>query len=79
MFIEGRVVRQTGIRSAALHDSPIGGMLSEGPAAQVAAVRLFAFEISIPHSPTKPLESKFATIRGVTWPGRDPVIPSRTY
>ncbi len=79
MFIEGRVVRQTGIGPAALRDSLIGGMFSEDPAAQVVAVRLLAFEISIPHSPTKPLEPKFATIRGGTWPGRDPVIPSRTF
>ncbi|MEE8562997.1 MAG: hypothetical protein V3S92_05185 [Alphaproteobacteria bacterium] len=66
MFIEGRVVRQTGIGPAALRGSLIGGMFSEDPAVRVVAVRLLAFEISIPHSPTKPLEPKFLPIRDVT-------------
>ena len=77
--IEDDYVRRTGMLPAALRGSLIGGMFSDDPAAQVAAVRLLAFEISVPHSPTKPLDPKLSTIRDVTWPGRDPVIPSRTY
>ena len=69
--IEDDYVAATGMLPAALRDSLIGGMLSEDPAAQVAAVRLLAFEISIPHSPKKPPEPKFAVIRHVTWPARD--------
>ncbi|MEE9250041.1 MAG: hypothetical protein V3U93_02810 [Alphaproteobacteria bacterium] len=48
-LIETRFVRRTGMLPAALRDSLLAGMLSEDPAAQVAAARrLVAFEDSDP-------------------------------
>ena len=48
-FIETRFVHRTSMLPNALRDSLIGGMVSEDPAAQVAAVgRLVAFDNSDP-------------------------------
>ncbi|MCH7711573.1 MAG: hypothetical protein IH903_08040, partial [Proteobacteria bacterium] len=75
-FIETRFVRRTGMLPAALRDSLIGGMLSEDPAAQVAAAgRFVAFDNSDPvliiNLPADTL-TRARTINAYAYPGLPP-------
>ena len=75
-FIETRFVRRTGMLPAALRDRLLGGMLSEDPAAQVAAAgRLVAFDNSDPvlivNLPADTL-TRARTITALAYPGLPP-------